>query len=188
MGGVQISAAGDGTATGNKVQGNLIGTDFSGKVSVGNAGVGIGIANASSNLIGGTTAAARNLISGNGLSGIDILAFGGSAVQNQVQGNYIGTDITGTAAVGNGGDGVAITGGSNNTIGGSALARNIISGNFTQGVGIDAGVGNIVRGNYIGTDVTGSVALGNGSDGVILFDPASNNTIGGTTFEARNII
>jgi hypothetical protein len=184
MGGAQISQAGDGTATGNKVQGNLIGTDFSGKVAVGNAGVGINLVGGSSNLIGGTTAAVRNIISGNGLSGVEILG----ALQSLVQGNYIGTDITGAAALGNGSDGVAITGGSNNTIGGSASARNIISGNFNVGVGIDAGVANLVRGNYIGTDVTGSVALGNGSDGVILFDPASNNTIGGTTFETRNII
>src|SRR5262249_12982761 len=84
--------------------------------------------------------------------GIEILSG-----NNQVVGNYIGTDFTGTIAVGNV-TGVEILGGaSHNTVGGTTTgARNVISGN-ANGVAIqDAGTkANLVQGNYIGTDVTG---------------------------------
>src|SRR5262249_47795824 len=100
-------------------------------------------------------------------------------------GNFVGTDRTGTLARGNVQDGVFVGGGAtNNTVGGTtATARNLISGNSTAGVTItDAGtVANTVAGNYIGTDVTGSAALANGVNGVLIQAGASNNTIGGLT-------
>lgn len=101
-----------------------------------------------------------------------------------IQGNYIGTDATGTQAVGNGGDGVSA--GSNTTIGGMAAgAGNVISDNAGNGVTL-TGNGNLVLGNLIGTDRTGTQALGNGSNGVSI--TGSNNTIGGTAAGAGNVI
>ena len=130
--------------------------------------------------IGGTTAAARNIISGNADSGVQIY----DANDNLVEGNYIGTDKTGTVALGNnqgsganGFDFGGVTlddGSSGNTIGGLTAtpgtgAGNLISGNTFAGVLLYyAGSDNLVAGNLIGTDVTGTVALGN------LIDPAVN--------------
>src|SRR5438067_5473608 len=111
---------------------------------------------------------------------------------NVVEGNYIGTDVTGTVNLGNSGAGVLINGpSSGNTIGGATItARNIISGNGNDGIQIsdNGSTANIVQGNYIGTDVTGTAKLGNASDGVEITFFASDNTIGGTTLGARNVI
>ncbi len=179
-------------ASNNVVEGNLIGTDMTGKAPVNASGVlnGSGVAvvdGSSDNTIGGTTAAARNIISGNAYSGVYIGvygAYGSISSSNVVEGNYIGTDKTGTAALANAYDGVELgTGASGNTIGGTtASARNIISGNTRSGVEITStgATGNAVTGNYIGTDNTGTVAIGNGT-GVEIDTSASGNTIGGVT-------
>jgi titin len=165
------------SSNGNVVQGNYIGTDITGTHSLRN-NFGVEVVDGSGNTIGGTEAGAANLISGNG-AGVAIYASG-----NLVQGNYIGTDITGTQGLGNV-TGVAI-GGSGNTVGGTmAGAGNLISGNGAEGVSI-VGDGNIVQGNDVGTDSTGSQALGNAYG--VLIDSGSNNLIGGTTAGAGNTI
>ena len=107
----------------------------------------------------------------------------------KIQGNFIGTDPSGTVDEGNEGVGVEITGASNTTVGGTSLAsRNLISGNAFHGVFIRDGgfVGlasaanrNSVRGNLIGTQKDGLKPLGNGSAGVCIADSA-NTTTGGT--------
>ena len=107
----------------------------------------------------------------------------------RVQGNLIGTDATGSYAVANGGDGLAVTYmGMGNTIGGiEPGAGNVISGN--SGNGVVLSLGNRVQGNLIGVDATGVSPLGNGGDGVLVsFGPFANNTIGGTVAAAGNII
>jgi uncharacterized protein (DUF2141 family) len=109
-----------------------------------------------------------------------------------VEGNYVGTDASGTADVGNG-NGVGIIRGTNNRIGGTTPgARNVISGNDENGVELTVvATNNLVQGNYIGTQTDGSSALGNTGDGVHFVDPganASNNTIGGTASGAANTI
>jgi hypothetical protein len=182
-----------GGATANTVLGNYIGTDVSGTAALPNAVNGVSVSDngTSNNTIGGTVVGAGNVISGNLGNGIQF--FNGSS-GNGVQGNYIGTDVSGTQALGNNNSGVAVSGASNITIGGTAAgAGNLISANIGNGVRIEvSGMGNLVQGNWIGTDVTGTVALGNGSDGVdsaVLIDSgSSNNTIGGTVAGARNII
>jgi uncharacterized repeat protein (TIGR01451 family) len=191
-GGIGIIGAG---ATGFVVQGNLIGTDVTGTKPLGNAGSsGVLIQDGSGNTIGGTSAAARNIIAANGgvaqgFGPFDGVRIAGAAANNSVEGNYIGTDITGTAPLGNARDGVRIEGGTGNTIGGAAPgAGNVISGSGQQGVFITAGAtGNAVQGNLIGTDATGKNPLGNGGDGVLIMG-ASGNTIGGTASGAGNII
>ena len=126
---------------------------------------------------------ARNLISDNTNHGVEIFGTGTSG--NVVAGNFIGTDSTGTVAIANG-NGVEIdSGASGNTIGGLTSTPgtglgNLISGNHTGVFITDAGtMDNVVAGNLIGTDITGTVAIANGNDGVEIDSGASGNTIGG---------
>jgi len=175
------------TTTQNNVLGNLIGTNAGGTASLGNGRSGVALNSATWNTIGGTTAQARNVISGNLEYGINI--DGGISGNNTVQGNYIGANAAGTAALGND-SGVRISASTENTIGGSAAgAGNLISGNTEYGIYIynAKNPGNTVQGNYIGVNASGAAALGNGSDGVYIFAAAAN-LIGGTTAQARNVI
>ncbi len=186
--GLWITGAG---TTGVVVQENLIGTDSSGTDALGNASGGVEIEAASANTIGGITAAAGNVISGNGDYGVGINneGYSGGGTDNLVQGNRIGTNVTGTVALGNASWGVELQyGASNNTVGGGpAGAGNVISGNDEGGVEISSGDGNVVQGNRIGTDVTGTNGLGNASSGIYV-DEAFNTTIGGTAAGAGNVI
>src|SRR5206468_5324273 len=120
------------------VQGNYIGTDVTGSKRLGNKNNGIVISSAPSNVVGGTMAAQRNLISANQQSGVYLLSSGASA--NWIAGNYIGTDLTGTLAMSNAADGVTLHGASNNLIGGlNAGAQKLISGNDQSGAVIPNG-------------------------------------------------
>ena len=174
------------STNGNNVfEGNFIGTDVTGNTALGNSSSGIFITVASNNTrIGGTTAAARNIISGNVGGGIAMFSSTGIVVQ----GNFIGTNATGTAVLGNSSSGIRVSSNSNNTtIGGTAAgALNLISGTIGTGIQIDSSnSGNLVQGNLIGTDITGTLDFGN-QTGIAIGSP--NNTIGGTTSAARNLI
>ena len=175
----------------NVVEGNYIGLNAQGNAALPNAWAGIQIfGGAQSNLIGGYTASARNIISGNTFQGVAISDpnTGG----NIVAGNYIGLDPTGATAMPNGYAGVDIFGGSyGNTVGGTASgARNVISGNTDQGVSISSNgaVANVVLGNFIGLNAAGTTAIPNGGAGVGIFLGAQSNLIGGRVASARNII
>jgi uncharacterized repeat protein (TIGR01451 family) len=177
------------TAGNDVIAGNYLGIHTNGTTAGQNAGDGIH-ASSGSNTIGGTTAAARNVISGNFLSGIVLT----SNASNLVQGNYIGLNAAGTTAVANHQDGIQLlSGATNNTIGGLTPAeRNVIAGNSASGIYIlgssgNLCTGNVISGNYIGTDATGSSTVGN-SVGVFLGQFAANNTIGGVSAAAANTI
>jgi hypothetical protein len=162
-------------SNGNLIEGNFIGTNAAGTSALPNGnGIVAGFGGSpSNNMIGGTTPAARNLISGNTAYGVSV-DFSG----NVVQGNFIGIDVTGVAALGNGDSGVFV-GGSGNTVGGAtAAARNIISANG-RGVQFN-GTGHFLQGNFIGTDVTGTIARPNQNEGVNV-NSATNVIIGGLT-------
>ena len=183
QGGVSLNGAG---AANNLVQGNYIGTDASGRLALGNLFSGVTIFGGNSNLVGGTTSAARNVISANKLSGVYITT---NSVGNLVQGNFIGVDATGANALGNAVDGISIDSASSNTVGGTTSgARNVISGNTSYGIEIyNAGAtGNSIQGNYIGTAVTGQSALANQLCGVHIQSPG--NTVGGAVSGAGNLI
>lgn len=175
----------------NVVQGNYIGVDATGTTASGN-GIGILVSASSKNQIGGTTPETLNLISGNKTDGIELS--GDNRKPNHIEGNYIGTDISGDVALGNLGEGVHIIGGKTVVGGTSFAAHNLISGNgrFLSNSGPGDGVEiegshNIVIGNYIGTNAEGTTALANANAGVWIRQ-GSNNRIGGTTAGERNVI
>src|SRR5437667_1889846 len=119
---------------------------------------------------------------GSALYGISLDTNGG----NTIEGNFIGTNVAGDAVLGNNQGVIIQFGSSNNLIGGTTpAARNIISGN-SDGISLSGGPGNIIEGNFIGTDHTGSNDLGNTIG--IGVTASSNNTIGGTSAGARNVI
>jgi CSLREA domain-containing protein len=177
-------------ATDNRVMGNHIGTDSKGASDLGNGFDGVNISwGAQNNRIGGSTPAARNVISGNDGNGVRIEQSGTTG--NTVSGKYVGLAASGTTKLGNG-TGVFIGwGAQNNTIGGDTEGeRNVISGNGGDGVFISENntTGNIVSGNYIGTDKNGTTDLGNSQNGVYIGYGAQNNTVGGDTDGERNVI
>ncbi len=181
----------------NKIAGNFIGTDVAGCHPLGNTGtrggvfIGFNTAHLSNNVIGGTTPASRNLISGNQNAGINIQPGSGT----QVIGNLIGTDAAGLDALPNrsnslglNGHGILVFRGDNIQIGGSSAgAGNLISGNGLSGVficGASPSAGSRVEGNLIGTDIIGAEPLGN-KMGVFA---CRETTIGGTMPGTGNLI
>jgi hypothetical protein len=179
-----------GAATGNVVAGNYLGIDPEGhEGGNGHSGIYVG-RGAQDNLVGGDTPAARNVLSGNEWSGVEI--HGSGTMSNTIAGNYIGIDVTGTERISNALYGVRIYGGAQrNTVGGETVAeRNVISGNGEDGVRIvDADTDdNTVSGNYIGLAADGATALVNGSDGVQIGGDAEHNTVGGDESGERNVI
>ncbi len=179
---LNLGKMGSTSAGNNVVEGNFIGLDATGTNAIGGMAL---LAYLPNNRIGGTTPAARNVISGHPTAGGLELLENGSG--NTVQGNFIGTDRTGTQALGNF-DRALVCGAavSSNLIGGTvAGARNVISGNFDRGITLD-GSNNIVQGNFIGTDVTGLKPLGNARTGVEIGGPG--NLVGGTNAGSANVI
>jgi hypothetical protein len=178
-------------ASNNRFVGNYVGTNAAGTAALGNAG-GVHVSTgANNNIIGGSTATERNVISGNNDCGVSFGNTASPAFSNSVQGNFIGTDVTGTVALQNTNGGVCLNDAINNTIGGSLPGQgNVISGNNQSGVTFwgSQTTGNVVIGNYIGTDATGTTRLGNVYGGVALLNGAHGNTIGGTTAAERNVI
>ena len=193
--GVYISDAGTNF---NVVQNDFIGTNVTGTYPVPNTNNGVDIVyGATNNTIGGTTAAARNLISGNLHEGV-LIGFAGTA-NNVVEGNFIGTDVTGKNFLASSQqiDGVYVgLGAGSNTIGGqnplaglNTAAWNVISGNSVNGILVtDSGTtGTVITGNFIGTDVTGSAALPNGGNGVTIAAGTQTTIIGAGTSVLPNL-
>src|SRR5262249_32101764 len=163
------------------VQGNYIGTDVTGTRALGN-GTGVFIIEANTRL-GGTEDGSGNLISGNRGDGVLIWLFNPGQV---IQGNFIGTDCTGTRALGNARNGVHLEDLVPPRSDPITIRGNLISGNQQDGIFL-TGNGHTVQGNLIGTDVTGTVAVGNVLSGVSIHD-GSNIQIGGMTAQERNVI
>jgi hypothetical protein len=182
-----ISGNGAGIGTGSDatfvvIEGNLIGTDITGTSALPNTdGVSI---SSSQDLVGGTMPGAGNVISGNRHFGLDI-----DYEFNTIQGNLIGTDVSGTQPLGNGSDGVHIDYydcGCHTTIGGTAPgAGNVIANNGGNGIS-SAGSHTVIQGNLIGTDITGTVPMGNRGNGVKVVDYGQVGGIGAGNVIANN--
>lgn len=160
------------------IEGNFIGDDAS---EPGNSGFGIGdgifLSRVAKTRIGGPSASARNVISGNAGNGIGL----DRAPETLIQGNYIGTDSSGNTAFPNRGSGISIK----NSSGGWAILDNVISGN-NGGIGIEVDSGGRIQGNRIGTNAAGSAAIPNLDNGISAVN--IETLIGGTTPGTRNII
>jgi titin len=170
----------------NTITGNYIGTESTGSHHLENFLAGVTIRDgAQQNTVG-----QGNVISGNRLDGVSIQGTGTAG--NVVIGNLIGTDSTGVAEVMNHDHGVLIRDGAqNNTVGGDTAAeRNVISANHSTGVCIAEAntTGNVVSGNYIGVNASGSIALANTGPGVYIGLGAQNNRIGGEALPEMNVI
>jgi len=181
-------------STENVVAGNFIGTDATGTLALPNSSNGVDVRGVS-NIIGTNgddvdDTAERNVISGNAQVGVIVqrsgamTASGVFSTQNVVAGNFIGTNAAGTAALPNGITGVSLIEANQNRVGtdgngiGDTAERNVIAGNASNaGVGLVNSDENLVAGNYIGTDVTGTNPLGN-LGGVGIVDGSDNNIIG----------
>lgn len=141
----------------------------------------------SHNVIGGDRSLGRgpighgNVISANRDAGIMITGDGGTASENVVAGNYVGTDASGSVAMGNGMDGIWIQRAANNRIGGPDVRdRNVVSSNRLTGIILSGESNeNAVEGNYVGTDATGTFALGNGMSGTMIALAAFGNLLQG---------
>ena len=160
------------------VAGNFIGTNATGTAALTGASSGFGVRleqSAANGTIGGPAAADRNLFSGIGQGGI-ILPFP-STTGHLVQGNYIGTDITGTAALG-AGEGLAL-------MANASVLGNLISGNPSGGMTLLDNA--VIRGNLIGTQRDGTSPLPNGNFGGISID-GNGSTIGGSGAGQGNVI
>ncbi len=165
----------------NSVLGNYIGTNADGTNAIGNNSfgqIGILLGDGTTNaLIGGPAPGAGNVISGNPVDGIELIG-NPQPTDNQIQGNYIGTNAAGTAAIANG-VGVFVSG-EHNQIGGQNRGEgNLISGNWLHGINLQGGLRNLVLGNYIGTNADGTAAIANLEDGVLIVS-SHNNMIGDT--------
>jgi len=194
-------ANGVGNAESDIITGNFIGTDVTGTMALPNNTAGFGVVGhaigaisifCSGNEIGGLSPADRNLISGNTVNGIYIYP---SEENNQIQGNLIGLDATGIAPLGNGSQGIEAYGLGTIVGGTSGAARNVVSANggtFFDDSGVyGAGIlvnndYSIVQGNFVGTDVTGTLKLSNASSGIAV-NSGSHITIGGTPAGAGNV-
>ena len=180
--GIQVDAGADGIS----ITGNWIGTTGTGTTGDGNSNNGINVQGANT-IIGGTGSNDGNVITNNGNEGINLT--GAGTTGTIIQGNIIGLDPDGSTGSGNGDVGIALLSGAHNTtIGGTdPNARNIISMNF-EGIEINSN-NNTIQGNYIGTDITGTLNRGNRSDdGIEIQSNATGNLIGGTEAGAGNLI
>jgi len=188
-----ISIQGD-DANYNKVSGCFVGVSADGTSALSNQLNGIECTyGASYNIIGGTSANHRNVISGNKRYGVRIEL----ASHNSVVGNYIGVDYTGLVALPNGAEpkkwaGVYVaTSSKHNHIGdGTPEGRNVISGNHRTGIRIEwsGADSNYVQGNYIGVGADGETKIPNGEAGLVIGRGASFNLIGGDKPEEANVI
>jgi len=185
------------TSSVNRFQGNTIGADSSGSVPISNqTGIFIGFG-ACNNMVGGSSAGMGNLISGNTNDGVFIQ--NSNSVGNQVLGNRIGTNRSGTSALPND-YGLVVIEARETIIGGADLSTpwvcdgpcNLISGNNEFGImnqGLPAGgeptpgtvdTGTKVLGNFIGTDLSGTSAIPNLA-GVDLSYQTGGNIVGGSS-------
>lgn len=181
--GIQVSGV---SAQNNTIISNYIGCNYNATDTLGNThGIYI-LSGPHHNVIGGNSHILRNIVSGNNHVGIRVV----NSNYNTIKGNFVGLNRNGNAALRNY-DGISIEGTSKyNMIGGYTSAeRNYVSGNVAYGIPVfGAGCNyNIIAGNYVGTDTTGTFAVHN-TYGVLFDDGASYNTLGGRIPGACNLL
>ncbi|MBZ0315387.1 MAG: right-handed parallel beta-helix repeat-containing protein [Anaerolineae bacterium] len=190
----------------NTVVGNFIGSDVTGTLPVGNGRIGLQIINSDNNIVGGTTIAHRNIISGNNETGLVIISYGGDggeAVGNVIRNNYIGLNSVGIASIPgsittwpsdpwNYSDGIRIRNSPSNTITGNYIAGHFGTAIRLQTYGFLVISNNsipvdnmVVTNNFIGTNGSGTGSIPNGEFGIFL-QGASNSLVQGNVVNNNN--
>lgn len=173
----------------NRIEGCYIGTSLDGMSASGTGnfwGIQLASNGVGSNIIGDSTSInGRNVISGNSSEAI---SFQNDADSNYVVGNYIGLNAAGTAALPNGNGIVLDFNTTKNFIGSTGPnGRNVISGNTGVGLFIGGDTATVIN-NFIGLDATGTFAIPNGADGILVNSNSTGSRIGGTSPGERNVI
>jgi len=164
---------------------NRIGTTPDGMTALLNTGYGIYTQSATDITIGGTTAAERNIISGNQQDGINT-RFGTNRIT--IYGNYIGLGSDGVKAIGNANNGIFLADTSNALIGnGSASGRNIIANNSLSGIRNSTSNATKIADNFLGTDVSGTLDKGNTLHGIYVQN-SNDVVVGGSINSDANLI
>jgi parallel beta-helix repeat protein len=178
--GIRVSGS---IAGGNLVVGNSVGTSADGSFAVGNVGAGIHVIGVPGITIGGTTAAERNVVSGNKSHGILVQSTADSAASEVViVGNYVGLDIGGTARIDNSVDGIRIEGAGSNA---AVITSNVVSGNGGSGIVVTGGARDAtITSNIVGVDAVQLVAVGNIGNGIVI-DGGSGHVVGGSAGNAN---
>jgi CSLREA domain-containing protein len=162
------------------VRNNIVGLDRTGQIAIGN--VAGGILASGPITIGGSGAGEGNTVSGNLQEGIGVNV---SGTGTRIYGNTVGLNIDRTGARGNTGPGIYLGEAffpDDLIIGAVGSGRNVISGNGGSGIA-GAATNSVIVGNYIGTDGTGTIDLGNGGGIAVFFvDEISSNLISGNGF------
>ena len=194
---------------GNTIVSNRVGTNADGTSALANAGNGINLTGgANGNVIGGPyagydsggaqnnptgnkgTAAdivivappLGNLVSGNAGDGIRIDS---NSTGNTLFGNYVGTTASGTSALGNQGDGVAIVDSDLNSLHGCQvndnpfIYYNVVSGNAGNGILVTNSDHVTIRANFVGLGADNATVVANGNDGVLINGTSQNTQVGG---------
>ena len=169
-------------SSGNTITGNYIGTNNTGSATGTTNYRGVSMINAATgNFIGDGTSGGSNVISNNSF-GVYI----SGSNNNTVSGNIIGLDVNGTTDLGNSGSGVEVIGSTGIIIGVNGDERNLISGNGSEGISLTSSSSATIVNNYIGTDISGNVGLGNDNQGILL--SASTASVGDGALGGRNVI
>ena len=162
--GIRISGSANDISTDNRIESNFVGTDIDGTVDLGNCCGGILLEGAVTNtVVGGSTPASRNVVSGNGNQGLQ-LSNSALAIGNVAEGNFIGTDVTGTLDLGNDGTGIQVGAGN-----GHLIVDNVVSGNPEKAQGMSTwrrSKFGTHEGNLIGTNAQGTAAIPNHGAGI----------------------
>jgi len=180
-----VIESGNGPSANNDIFGNLIGTTSTGSGALANGQCGIAIEGASGTQIGFPAVGSGNTIAGNVGPGIELSS---GATGTVIQNNSIGVAADGKTLVGNKSDGILLDDAPQSQVGGTdRYEGNVIGGNLGNGINTSGDTtGLLVEGNFIGTDPTAMLNLGNRDNGVNL--GSSANTIGGTSAGAGNTI
>ena len=168
-------------ASNNVVQGNYIGVNAAGTAALPNDTGIVLFNNAPNNTIGGSTAAHKNVVSGNRNIGISIE----SSNSNVVQGNFIGTNAAGDAAINNVSQNFRVSDSSNTLIGGSTATPGTAPGNVVLSIFVNGGAQTLIQGNLIGTNAAGTADITGAFFGVSIWGDA---IVGGSTPGTRNVI
>ncbi len=190
--GVTTNGTGNPAGPNNVIAGNYIGLAADGVTDLGNGQSGVGLYDVDGTTVGGTSEGARNIISGNTQNGVQLQIASSAALNNnQILGNYIGTDYTGTTDVQNDEQGIttSVGTGTGNVIGGTTTAaRNVISGNVIFGISVSGNM--TVLGNYVGLSADGNTVIPNGTVGqrASILVLGNDNIIGGSASGSANYV